>query len=435
MERGDNKWIVSIEDEQVGEFKDSKIFSDLKLDQYRVIGTNDNEGMIVRYADLHCHSDNSLGDGKSKVSEIIASREWSGALTDHGNMYGFLEYYLGMKKAGKKPILGFEAYMVDMEDQLTRNHLILLAENNKGLKNLFKLTSEAYDHFYRRPHVTWEMLEKYHEGVICLTACLGGLLPKTLLSGDMKLAEAAMECFIGIFGKENFFVELQRHHIPDEDRIHNHLVALAKKYEVKTVVTVDSHYPTPEDKYIHEILLCINRNKSINDPNHPAYDGDGYYLHTSEDMEELFADHPESLDNTLEIAERCNVDIKLKNVNLPQYEIPENFKTPFDFFEHLVRDGYKKRFEGTLLECDSVYMERLEYEISMIKQMKFEEYFIVVWDFINYCRNNGIYVGPGRGSAAGSLVAYCLWITNVDPIKYKLIFERFLNPERVSWPD
>lgn len=435
MERRKGKWLISIDDEQVGEVKDSKKFSDLGRDQYHIIGMSENEGMIVRYADLHCHSDNSLGDGKSKISEIIAAREWSGALTDHGNMYGFLEYYLGMKKAGKKPIIGFEAYMTDMDGELTRNHLILLAENNTGLKNLYKLTSGAYDHFYRRPHVTWEMLEQYHEGVICLTACLGGLLPKALLSGDMKLAEAVIERFIGIFGKENFFVELQRHHIPAEDQIHDQLVALAEKYGVKTVVTVDAHYPSPDDKYIHELLLCIERGKCIDDPIHPSYDGSGYYLHTSEDMEVLFSDHPESLDNTLEIAERCNADIKLKDVNLPQYDIPADYKTPFDFFEHLVRDGYKKRFAGTALESDSVYMERLEYEINMIKQMKFEEYFIVVWDFINYCRKNGIYVGPGRGSAAGSLVAYCLWITNVDPIKYKLIFERFLNPERVSWPD
>jgi len=435
MVRDHGKWLISIDDEQVSQVKDSDEFSVLTRNQYHILGVHENEGMIVRYADLHCHSDNSLGDGKSKVSEIIAAREWCGALTDHGNMYGFLEYYMGMKDAGKKPILGFEAYMVDMDDQLTRNHLILLAENNKGLKNLFKLTSEAYDHFYHRPHVTWEMLEKYHEGVICLTACLGGLVPKALLNGDRELAEKITERFIGIFGKDNFFVELQRHHIPNEDRIHDQLVALAKKYGVKTVATVDSHYPTPEDKYIHEILLCISRNNIITEPNHASYEGDGYYLHSSEDMEALFSDHPEALDNTLEIADRCNVDIKLKDVNLPKYDIPANFKSPFDFFEHLVRDGYQKRFGGTELEKDRVYTERLEYEINMIKQMKFEEYFIVVWDFIHYCRENGIYVGPGRGSAAGSLVAYCLWITNVDPIKYKLIFERFLNPERVSWPD
>ena len=435
MERSDGKWVISIGDEQVGEIKDSEKFSALGLDQYHIIGVNDDEGMVVRYADLHCHSDNSLGDGKSKVSEIIAAREWSGALTDHGNMYGFLEYYLGMKKAGKKPILGFEAYMVDMDGELTRNHLILLAENNQGLKNLYKLTSEAYDHFYRKPHVTWEMLERYHDGVICLTACPSGLLSRTILNGGMELACKVMERFIGIFGKDNFFVELQRHHLPNEELIHDKLVALAKKYEVKLVVTTDSHYPDPEDKQIHEILLCIERNQLIDDPNHATYDGDGYFLHTSEDMEELFPDHPEAMDNTLEIAERCNVDIKLKDVNLPQYEIPAGFKTPFDYLEHLIRDGYTKRFGGTEQEKDPVYMERLEYEINMIRQMKFEEYFIVVWDFINYCRKSGIYVGPGRGSAAGSLAAYCLWITNVDPIKYKLFFERFLNPERVSYPD
>lgn len=251
----------------------------------------------------------------------------------------------------------------------------------------------------------------------------------------MELACKVMERFIGIFGKDNFFVELQRHHLPNEELIHDKLVALAKKYEVKLVVTTDSHYPAPEDKQIHEILLCIDRNQLIDDPNHATYDGDGYFLHTSEDMEELFPDHPEAMDNTLEIAKRCNVDIKLKDVNLPQYEIPAGFKTPFDYLEHLIRDGYTKRFGGTEQEKDPVYMDRLEYEINMIRQMKFEEYFIVVWDFINYCRKSGIYVGPGRGSAAGSLAAYCLWITNVDPIKYKLFFERFLNPERVSYPD
>lgn len=416
-------------------FPNTDAMSVLGRSEYRILGLDDGTSRVIRFSDLHRHSDNSLQDGMTKVPDMVAHTEYSGALTDHGNMYGFLEYYKGMNAAGKKPIIGFEGYMETTPGALDRRHVILLAKNNQGYKNLLKLTSESFDHFKMKPHVTWDMLEQYHEGVICLSACLAGAIPTALSKGDTALAKILIERFIGIFGKEDFYIEIQRHHIDEEDIIRPKLVQLAEEYGLKIVATTDAHYPKPEDREAHDVLLCLQTGKTINDENRLRYNGDGYFLHTSEQMEKLFSDFPQALDNTLEIADKCHVEIKLGDVNLPKYDIPAPFKNSEEYMVHIATEGFHKRFDGTPMEHSEEYKERFDYEIKMIKQMEFPGYFIIVWDFINWAKTHNIYVGPGRGSAAGSMVAYCMGITDLDPIKYNLLFERFLNPERVSYPD
>lgn len=412
------------------------VFNDrgLGLDKYRVIVQEDGRSaMVIRFADLHRHSDYSLMDGMTTVPEMVKHTEYAGALTDHGNMYGFLEHYKAMKKAGKKPILGFEAYQESLTGELDGAHLILLAKNFRGYQNLLKLTSEAFDHFYRKPHVTWAMLEKYHEGVIATSACLGGIIPHALEDGQDDTAEYALKQLLKIFG-EDFYLEIQRHGIRGESLVNQKLIALGAKYGIPVIATTDAHYPTKEDKAAHEIELCAQTKKTMSEP-HFTFEGSGYHLHTSEEMEELFADIPVALDNTLKLADKCNVELKLGDVNLPNYEIPAQFATPMDYFRHLCEEGFQTRFAGKPQLTDPVYQDRFNYEMAMIEQMGFASYFIIVWDFINFARKNNIYVGPGRGSAAGSLLAYCIGITDMDPIRFNLLFERFLNPERVSWPD
>ena len=407
----------------------------LGLPEYRMIGQSDGTAMVVRYADLHRHSDNSLQDGMTKIKTMVARTEYAGALTDHGVMYGFLDYYNAMTKAGKKPIIGFEGYMESMDGVLGHRHIILLAKNDAGYKNLLKLSSEGYNHFRYKPHVTWEMLKKYHEGIICLSACIGGIIPNAFKERNPDEAKRAVERYIEIFGRDDFYIEIQNHHLEEEDFVRPQLVRLAKEYGLKYVATTDSHYPDPEDAEAHEILLCLQTEKTISDETRLRYGGDGYHLHTSEEMEIRFAEYPEALDTSLEIAEKCNVFIKQGDVNLPKYELPEGFETQYDYFLHLCLKGFHDRFAGTKMETDPVYIQRLDYETAMIKQMGFAAYFIIVWDFINWARQHDIYIGPGRGSAAGSLAAYCMGITDLDPVANNLLFERFLNPERVSWPD
>ena len=435
MRRESGSWGLYIKDVKVGSVNHTAAFAPLGRDHYMILGTGKDEGRVIRFADPHRHSDCSLLDGMTQIPEMVALTEYAGALTDHGVMYGFLTYYKAMKAVGKKPIIGFEAYMEGLDGQLKGNHLVLLAKNEQGVKNLFKLTSEGYDNFKRKPHVTWAMLEKYHEGVVALSACLAGVIPSALLNENEDAARYAIKRFISIFGTEDFYIELQRHYIHEEDIIRPKLIQLAKEYGLKVVASTDSHYPRKEDARAHELLLCLQTDKTMDDPTHMKFPGTGYHIHTSEEMEELFADCPEALDNTLDLAEKCDVELKLNEVNLPKYEIPKRFSNASEYMVYLAQEGFKEHFGGTEHEKDPVYTDRFDYEIKMIQQMGFESYFIIVWDFINYCRKHDIYVGPGRGSAAGSIVAYCLGITDIDPIKYNLLFERFLNPERVSWPD
>lgn len=429
-------WVASYEGATMP--VDMPMLSVLGRDQYRLIGKEDGSAMVNRFADLHRHSYKSLLDSIIKIPDMVKKTEYAGALTDHGNMYGFLEYYLAMKDAGKKPILGFEGYMIDsVETRAKRYHVVLLAKNNQGYKNLVKLTSEAYDvkNFYSYPLISWEMLEQYHEGVICLSACVAGIIPQALLEGDLNKAKEYVEKFISIFGKEDFYIEIQNHHISDEDLIRPMLINLANEYGLKYVATTDSHYVEESDREAHQIVLCLHDKRTISDPNKRVYPGEGYYLHDSEMMEKRFADYPEALDASLDIADKCDVTLELNKVNLPNYDIPAPFANADEYMLHLAKEGFKTRFEGTPHYTDPEYISRFNYEADMIKKMGFSAYFVIIWDFINYARQQNISVGPGRGSAAGSMVAYCMGITDMDPIQYKLLFERFLNPERVSMPD
>lgn len=408
--------------------------SKLGRDEYKAILTDDFKAEVILYAPLHQHSDNSLLDGMTKVSQMVNAAEYAAALTDHGNMYGFCEFYKSMREKGKKPIIGVEAYTCDMEGELANRHLILLAKNQTGYHNLLKLVSESYDHFYKHPHMTWEMLEERHEGIIACAACAGGVIQQLVLKGEVEKAKKAIERYIGIFGKENFYLEVQRHGLPEEGMVEAAFRDFAEEFGLKIIATTDAHYPTKEDAYPHEVMLCMQRSASIAQP-HWKFEGEGYYLHSSDDMEQRFHDHPEWLDNTLDLADKCNLEIELGHVNLPQYDIPAPFTTSDEYFEHLCHEGFEKRFTGTPHLTEGKYKERFTYEMDMIKNMGFSGYFLIVWDYINWARNHDVYVGPGRGSAAGSLLAYCLGITDLDPIKYDLLFERFLNPERVSMPD
>lgn len=412
----------------------AETLADLGRDSYKVVMREGDTGTVVRFSDLHRHSDCSLLDGMTKIPDMVRATEYSGALTDHGVLYGFLEYYKAMRAAGKKPIIGFEAYAEDMDGNLKRNHLILLAKNLIGYKNLLKLASESSEHFYGKPHVTWEMLERYHEGVIATSACLAGVIPQLLLAGEKEKAEAALKRYLDIFGCD-FYIEIQRHHISDEDKVRPMLVELARRNGVPYIAATDSHYPTKEDAEAHEVLLCLQTKKTLDEP-HMTFPGTGYHLHSSEEMERLFSDYPEALDATLDLADKCEDDIvPLGEVNLPAFQVPEDYPDETAYFEHLSRAGFHDRFHGTVKETSEKYKSRFEYELEMVKQMGFCGYFLIVWDFINFARSKDIYVGPGRGSAAGSLVAYCLGITDIDPLEYDLLFERFLNPERISMPD
>lgn len=268
MQRCGQNWEIYINNELVNRISNSIDFKDLGLNKYRLIGLGNNEARVIRFADLHRHSDCSLLDGMTKIPDMVEKTEYAGALTDHGTMYGFLEYYKSMNSAGKKPIIGFEGYLENLDGELKGRHIILLAKNDVGVKNLFKLTSDAYNNFKRKPHITWAMLTEHHEGVICLSACLAGIIPTALLAKQEDVARAAIEKFISIFGNDDFYIEIQRHHLLEEDMVRGQLVALAKEYGLKYVATSDAHYPNKEDAYTHEVLLCLQTGKTMDDPNH-----------------------------------------------------------------------------------------------------------------------------------------------------------------------
>lgn len=409
------------------------LFARRKMFKGKII--NNNQMLVIRYADLHRHSGYSLLDGMNKISSLVEHTEYAGAITDHAIMYGVVEYYKEMKEAGKKPILGFEAYTETIDGEKKKNHLVLIAKNEKGYKNLIKLTTLGYSNFYKRPQLKYEWLREYSEGVICSTACLGGEIPRLLLAEKKDEAKRVANELISIFGKDNFFIEVQRHGIDIENRVNDSLIELAKELNVKVIATTDSHFSLKEDSYIHEVLLCLQTGKTIDDPKRWKFQGTGYHLHTSEEMEEVWADMPEVLDNTLDIIDMINWDIELGKVYMPEFPIPEGFKDEKEYFVHLCHEGFEKRFKGTEHFESEEYKERLQFEIDTILRMGFPGYFLIVWDYINFAKQRNILVGPGRGSACGSLVAYTLFITEVDPIKYGLLFERFLNVDRISMPD
>lgn len=397
------------------------------------------------YVPLHLHTEYSLLDGAIRIKELVeqasAYKMPAVAITDHGNLFGAIEFYKRATKAGLKPIIGCEVYVApssrfdkkgvsDLEE--ASFHLILISKDNKGYKNLISLVTKAYmEGFYYKPRVDMELLKNYSEGLICLTSCMKGEIPYYLLK-DMrdKAREKAIE-YKNIFGNENFYFELQDNALPEQKELNKRLVELAKELQIRLVATNDCHYMRKEDSKAHDVLLCIQTGKTIKDSNRLRFNSDGFYFKSPDEMKAAFKDIPEAILNTRAIAERCNVEIKLDANLLPVYEI-ENGQNPDSLLEHLVYEGFKKRFGSNPPEK---YKERLYRELEIIKRMRYSSYFLIVWDFISYAKNKGIPVGPGRGSAAGSLVSYCLGITDIDPVKYNLFFERFLNPERISMPD
>lgn len=413
------------------------VFNDLFARRNKFKGkiVENNRIMPIRYYDLHRHSGYSLLDGLNKIEALVENMEYAGAITDHGVMFGVIDFYKEAKKAGKLPVLGFEAYTETINGDKTRNHLLLLAKNETGFNNLVKLTSMGFANFLKKPHLSYEMLKNHSEGIIVSTACLGGEVPRLLLEGKQDEAKKVCETLISIFGKENFYIEVQRHQIEGEDKINVMLIDLAKRLDVKVIASTDSHYTANDDSYIHEILLCMQTGRTMDDPKRWKFPGTGYHLHSSEEMEEIWSDMPEVLDNTLDLVESINFELELGKVYMPTFAVPPKFKDETEFFEFKCWEGFDKRFKGTNKFNSEEYRDRLQFEIDVIKKMGFPGYFLIVWDFVDFAKRNGILVGPGRGSACGSLVAYALAITEVDPIRYGLLFERFLNPDRISMPD
>ena len=397
---------------------------------------------MTEFAHLHTHSEFSLLDGAASIKKIVSRVKELGmtscAITDHGVMYGIVDFYREAKEQGIKPIIGCEVYMAPRsrfdktyEYDSKYSHLILLCENETGYKNLSYIVSKGFtEGFYYKPRIDFELLTEHHEGLIALSACLAGEIPKALASDDYDLAKKIGEKYVNLFGKDNFFIELQDHSIPEQKRINPQLVRLSEELGVGLVATNDIHYAKKEDAKYQDVLMCIQMQKTVEDDDRMRFETDEFYIKSPEQMSELFSYAPSAIQNTAEIAKRCNVEFDFGTRHLPHFAVPDG-KTAWDYLNELCKNGLKKRYNPVTEELE----KRLDYELSVIKNMGFVDYFLIVWDFINYAKNNGVGVGPGRGSAAGSMVSYTLGITDVDPIKYSLIFERFLNPERVSMPD
>ena len=398
---------------------------------------------MSNFVHLHVHSEFSLLDGANRIKDLpVRAKELemdSIALTDHGVMFGAVDFYKACKKEGVKPIIGCEVYVAprtrfDKEPNIDNHyyHLILLAKNQTGYKNLSYLVSMGFtEGFYYKPRIDYEILEKYHEGLICLSACLAGHVNREILNNNLEKAEEVALWYKRVFG-EDYYLEIQPNGLPEQILANQKLIEMSKKLDIPLVATNDAHYLKKEDAYNHEILLCIQTGKKMTDEDRMRMGTDEFYLKSPEEMIEYFKNVPEAIENTVKIAEKCNVDFEFGNTKLPNYEVPKEFKTHADYFKKLARDGLVNRYGENPSE---EIKKRFDYEISVIEKMGYVDYFLIVWDFINYARNQGIAVGPGRGSGAGSMVAYALGITDIDPIKYNLLFERFLNPERISMPD
>lgn len=396
--------------------------------------------MNNKFTHLHVHTEYSLLDGACRIEELVNKAKelnmTSLAITDHGAMYGVVEFYKQAKKAGIKPILGFEAYvsprrMTDKDPQKDKNqfHLVLLAENYEGFKNIMKLCSAGFvDGYYYKPRIDHDVLKRYSKGIIALSACLAGEIPSCLLDNNYEEAVSTALMYRDIFGENNFFLEMQDHGIEEQQSVNKSLVKMSLETGIKLVATNDIHYINKEDAYFHDVLLCIQMQKNIMDEDRMKFPTDEFYLKSYDEMAELFPE--EVLSNTAEIAERCNVELDFNTVHLPEFKVPESY-TKTAYFREICQKGLEERYKDISEEIQS----RLDYEIRVIEQMGYVDYFLIVWDFIKFAKDNKIMVGPGRGSAAGSLVAYSMKITNIDPMKYNLIFERFLNPDRISMPD
>lgn len=391
------------------------------------------------FVHLHVHTEYSLLDGANRIKDLIRRTAELGmksiAITDHGVMYGVIDFYKEAVKNGIKPILGCEVYTAartrfDKQPGIDadQGHLVLLARNMEGYRNLMKIVSSGFtEGFYYKPRIDMEVLEGHSSGLIALSACLSGDVAKALLRNDYKKARTTALRLDGIFGRGNFYLELQSNGIEEQNLVNVSLIKLSKETGIPLVATNDAHYLRREDARAHEVLLCIQTGKKITDEDRMRFSTDDFYIKSPAEMQALFRNVPEALENTVKIADSCNVELEFNKLHLPEYSVPDGSE-PFEYLRRLCYEGLKQR------NADE-HLERLEYELSVIRQMGYVDYFLIVWDFIKYAKDNGIMVGPGRGSAAGSLVAYCLGITSIDPMKYNLLFERFLNPERISMPD
>ena len=397
----------------------------------------------MNFAHLHVHTEYSLLDGSNKIKEYVDRVKELGmnsaAITDHGVMYGVIDFYRAARAAGIKPILGCEVYVAPNsrfdreisggEDRYY--HLVLLAENNKGYANLMKIVSKGFvEGYYYKPRVDKQVLREYSEGIIALSACLAGEVQRYLMKGLYEDAKKSALEYREIFGEENYFLELQDHGLPEQAMVNQQLLRMSEELGIELVATNDVHYTYAEDEKPHDILLCIQTGKKLSDENRMRYEGGQFYVKSPEEMERLFPYALQALDNTQRIADRCNVEIEFGVTKLPKYEVPDGM-TSWEYLNKLCFEGLERRYGEPTEELK----ERLKYELNTIHNMGYVDYFLIVWDFINYAKTHGIAVGPGRGSAAGSIVSYCLEITDIDPIRYQLLFERFLNPERVTMPD
>ena len=396
----------------------------------------------MQFCHLHTHTEYSLLDGEASIKKLVARVKELGmdscAITDHGSMYGVVDFYREAKSQGIHPVIGCEVYMAprsrfdkvhDIDNKTS--HLILLAENQKGYKNLIKLVSAGYiDGFYYKPRIDFEMLKEHSEGIIALSACIAGEVPKALLRGDYDEAKKIALKYAEVLGKDNYFLEIQDHGLSEQKRIIPDMLRLSEETGIGLVATNDIHYLKKEDAKYQDVLMCIQMEKKVDDPDRMKFETEEFYIKSPEEMASLFEYVPQAIENTEKIAKRCNVDFDFGTRHLPAYAVPDG-KDAFEYLRELCQSGLEKRYSPVSDELQ----KRLDYELGVIKSMGFVDYFLIVWDFIHFAKNNGVMVGPGRGSAAGSIVAYSLGITTVDPIKYGLIFERFLNPERVSMPD
>lgn len=396
----------------------------------------------MEFCHLHTHTEYSLLDGEASIKKLIARVKELGmtscAITDHGSMYGVVDFYREANAQGIHPVIGCEVYMAprsrfdkvhDIDNKTS--HLILLAENQTGYKNLIKMVSSGYiDGFYYKPRIDFELLKEHSEGIIALSACLAGEVPKALLNGNYDEAKNIVKKYVDVLGKDNYFLEIQDHGIAEQKRIIPEIIKLSQETGVDVVATNDIHYLKKEDAKYQDVLMCIQMEKTIDDPDRMRFETEEFYIKSPEEMADLFEYIPSAVENTAKIAKRCNVDFDFNTRHLPSYDVP-NGMDAFEYLTKLCSEGLEKRYTQVPEEL----RKRLDYELNVIKNMGFVDYFLIVWDFIHFAKNNGVTVGPGRGSAAGSLVSYTLGITTVDPIKYGLIFERFLNPERVSMPD
>ena len=405
----------------------------------------------MAFTHLHTHTEYSLLDGSNKIKNYVARVKELGmnsaAITDHGVMYGVVEFYKECKNQGIKPIIGCEVYVAPnsrFDRELSHGedryyHLILLAMNNKGYENLMKIVSIGFtDGYYYRPRVDFETLENYHEGLICLSACLAGEVQRYVMRGLYEEAKKIALKYEACFGKGNYFLELQDHGLPDQKTVNHALLRMSEETGIELVCTNDIHYTWEEDVESHDVLLCIQTGKKITDEDRMRYEGGQFFVKSEEQMRALFPYALQAVENTQKIADRCNVELEFGNYKIPKYDIPKGYKSAYEFLESLCEKGFEEKYvrpgEYKEEELQQIHAS-LEYELGIISKMGFVEYILIVWDYINWCRTHDCWVGPGRGSAAGSRVCYCTGITNIDPVRYNLLFERFLNPERVSMPD